>query len=335
MFDIGIDLGTTSVIMYIVGEGIVMNEPSVVAIRKSGEVIGVGADAAKMVGKANPDIDVIKPIKDGVIADYKTTEIMIKYFVSKACKNTVVKPRIALCVPSGVTNVESDAVVEIAVKAGARKVYLIEEPVAAAIGAGIDLSLPNGRLIVDIGGGTTDIAVLSLNGIASKTSIKVAGRTFDEAITKYVREKYNLLIGEITAEEIKLAIGSVVDGEDATFVAKGKGLWTGLPAKAEISRKELVPLMQDIAEVIVSCIPEVMDRTLPDLVGDIYTNGINMTGGGSLIHGMDEYITKRTGIKAIVSPSAITCVAQGTGKSFDYLDKLFDGFVNPSTYLRK
>ena len=336
MFDIGIDLGTTSVIVYMAKQGIVMNEPSVIAIRKkTGQVLGVGSEAFNMIGKANHEIAVIKPIKDGVISDYKSTEIMIKYFVDKICKNSTVKPRIILCVPSGVTNVESDAVIDIALSSGARKVYLIEEPVAAAIGAGMDISKPNGNMVIDIGGGTTDIAVLSLNGIASKTSIKVAGNDFDNAIVKYIREKYNIIIGERTAQNVKKDIGSLIKYDGKEMVVKGKNTITGMPSQITVKRMDITPVMISIASQIVSVIPDVLERTLPDLTADILSNGICLTGGGALLDGICEYIEANTKIKTVVAEDAVNCVAKGTGMAFDYLDKLFDGFVEPSIYSRK
>ena len=242
------------------------------------------------------------------------------------------KPRIALCVPSGITNVESNAVIDVAISSGARKVYLIEEPVAAAIGAQIDIEKPNGNLIVDIGGGTTDIAVLSLNGIVNKKSIKIAGDTINDAIIKYVRASHGVLIGEKMADQIKQNVGSVFfePDKDVSATVKGRNLTTGLPCSIEISRSMLYDCIMKETEQIITAVKEVIEKTPPELVGDIYTNGITMTGGGSLLHGMDKLLEKQTKIPTRIAEDPVDCVAIGTGKSFDYLDKLVDGFVVPS-----
>jgi len=253
--------------------------------------------------------------------------------LKKACRNALVKPRVAVCVPSGITNVESQAVISATVSAGARKVYLIEEPVAAAIGAGIDLSRPNGNLIVDIGGGTTDIAVLSLNGIVSKSSIRIAGNAFDRALVKHMRKAYNMLMGEKTAEQVKMEIGSVnLDSENIATDAKGRDLITGLPKKVKLRRNETIPILLETAEGIVRAIQGVLERTPPELVGDIQRNGLVLTGGGALLSGMDQFLEKRTKVKCIIAENPRDCVAIGTAKSFQYLDKLYDGFVTPSTH---
>lgn len=331
--DVGIDLGTTTVIVYINGQGIVLEEPSVVAVNmRTNSIVSVGEDACKMIGKTPAHIKAICPLAKGVVCDYKVTEEMIKYFIKKICRDTLVKPRIALCVPSGITNVESNAVIDVAISAGARKVYLIEEPVAAAIGAGINISKPNGNLIVDIGGGTTDIAVLSLNGIVNKTSIKVAGGTMSDAIIKYVRLSHGVLIGDRMADYLKKSVASVYfdDRDDEVVQAKGRNLTTGLPCSIDIRRSMLYDCIMKEAEQIVTAVKEVIERTPPELVGDIFTNGITMTGGGSLLHGIDKIIEERTRIHTQVAENAVQCVAIGTGKSFSYLDILVDGFVTPS-----
>ena len=284
-----------------------------------------------MVGKT-PSIQAIRPLSKGVVCDYKMTEEMVKFFIKKVCRDSLVKPRIALCVPSGITNVESNAVIDVAIASGARKVYLIEEPVAAAIGANIDIEKPNGNMIVDIGGGTTDIAVLSLNGIVNKKSIKVAGDAINDSIIKYIRSSHGVLIGERMADQIKRTVASVCweDGEDISAPVKGRNLTTGLPCSLEISRSMLYDCVMKEVDQIVTAVKEVIEKTPPELVGDIYTNGITLTGGGSLLHGMDRLLEKQTKIHTALAEDPVNCVAIGTGKSFQYLDKLVDGFVIPS-----
>lgn len=331
--DVGIDLGTATVIVYISGEGVVLKEPSVVSVNlKTDSIISVGQEAYQMIGKTPAHIQAIRPLSEGVVCDYKMTEEMVRHFIKKVCRDSLVKPRIAMCVPSGITNVESNAVIDVAISSGARKVYLIEEPVAAAIGAGIDIEKPNGHLIVDIGGGTTDIAVLSLNGIVNKKSIKIAGDTINNAIIRYLRASHGVLIGEKMADQIKCTAGSACFTEDEEVVSlvKGRNLTTGLPCSIEVSRSMLYDTVIREANQIVTAIREVIEKTPPELVGDIYTNGITLTGGGSLLHGMDRLIEKQTRIPTHIAENPIDCVAVGTGKSFQYLDKLVDGFVIPS-----
>ena len=331
--DVGIDLGTATVIVYIGGQGVVLSEPSVIAVNlKTDSVISVGQEAYDMVGKTPSHIQAIRPLSKGVVCDYKMTEEMVKFFIKKVCRDSLVKPRIALCVPSGITNVESNAVIDVAIASGARKVYLIEEPVAAAIGANIDIEKPNGSMIVDIGGGTTDIAVLSLNGIVNKKSIKVAGDAINDSIIKYIRSSHGVLIGERMADQIKRTVASVCweDGEDISAPVKGRNLTTGLPCSLEISRSMLYDCVMKEVDQIVTAVKEVIEKTPPELVGDIYTNGITLTGGGSLLHGMDRLLEKQTKIHTALAEDPVNCVAIGTGKSFQYLDKLVDGFVIPS-----
>ena len=331
--DVGIDLGTATVIVYIGGQGVVLSEPSVIAVNlKTDSVISVGQEAYDMVGKTPSHIQAIRPLSKGVVCDYKMTEEMVKFFIKKVCRDSLVKPRIALCVPSGITNVESNAVIDVAIASGARKVYLIEEPVAAAIGANIDIEKPNGNMIVDIGGGTTDIAVLSLNGIVNKKSIKVAGDAINDSIIKYIRSSHGVLIGERMADQIKRTVASVCweDGEDISAPVKGRNLTTGLPCSLEISRSMLYDCVLKEVDQIVTAVKEVIEKTPPELVGDIYTNGITLTGGGSLLHGMDRLLEKQTKIHTALAEDPVNCVAIGTGKSFQYLDKLVDGFVIPS-----
>ena len=326
--DIGIDLGTATVIIYSKGSGIVLREPSVAAIDKmSGDVYAVGADAQRMLGRTPSNIVAIRPLRDGVISDYDTTEKMLKQFLNKVNFSRFFKPNIVICVPSGVTEVEERAVIDVALQAGAKKAYVIEEPIAAAIGAGIDISQPMGNMIVDIGGGTTDIAVISLGGVVASASIKVAGDTFDDAIVKYVKKKYNVLIGERTAEEIKTTVGSVVDtGEDIKIEVRGRNLMTGLPKKIEITPKETVDVLQETAVLITDAIHGVIEKTPPELVGDIYSNSIVLTGGGALMRGMPQLIEEKTGIPAIIAEDPTSCVAIGTGLSLEQTEVLQNSF---------
>lgn len=332
--DIGIDLGTATILVYIGNKGIVLKEPSVVAINThTGKLLSVGEEAYRMIGRTPNHIRAIRPLQDGVISDYNMTEQMIKYFLKKVSGGAMLRPRVSVCVPSIITKVESNAVVDAALAAGARKVYLLEEPVAAAIGAGIDITKPNGQLIVDIGGGTCDIAMLSLSGIVSKKSIKVAGNRFDEAIIRHVRTTYNVLLGERTAEEIKQKIGNVFYADpDIKTDLKGRNLVTGLPQKLLISQRDLFVPLYELAMQIVRAIQQVLEKTPPELVGDVHSNGILLTGGGALLQGLPELISHRLRLKAIVAPHPVECVAIGTGKSFGFLGELQDGFVGVSTY---
>ena len=333
--DIGIDLGTYSIIASDCTRGIVVKEPSVVAINsRTGAVIGIGADVYKMIGRTPGHIQVVRPLLDGVVSNYKMTEVLIDFLLKRICRNTILRPRVTVCVPSSITEVESQAVIDATVAAGARKVYLIEEPVAAAIGAGIELSRPNGNMVVDIGGGTCDIAVLSLNGIVCKTSLRTAGQEFDEAIIRYLRSEYNLLIGEKTAEELKMQIGSVFEGApDCTAEAKGRDLLSGLPKKIMLHRAQLYPALREVADMLIHAVQEVLERTPPELVGDIRDNGIILTGGGALIHGLCDLMTEGTRVDTRIAERPEECVAIGTAKSFAYLDTLFDGFLHTSTHV--
>ena len=331
--DIGIDLGTASVLVYVKGKGVVLNEPSVVAIDKNtGKLLKVGADAQAMLGRTPGNIVAIRPLREGVISDYDMTERMLKEFIRKISGGSFFfKPRIIICVPSGITEVEERAVVDAGIQAGARRVYLIEEPVAAAIGAGIDITLPDGHMVVDIGGGTSDIAVISLSGVVESASIKVAGDQFNEAVVKYMRRKHNVLVGERTAEQMKIRIGCVYpQEEDASIEVKGRCLVTGLPKTLTIYSSEMLEAFEEPVERILEAIHSVLERTPPELVGDISSNGIVMTGGGSLVKGFDQLVEARTGIHTVVAEDAISCVAQGTGKSLDSLNDMQDGTVNLS-----
>ena len=331
--DIGIDLGTASVLVYIKGKGVVLNEPSVVAIDKNtGRLLKVGAEAQAMLGRTPGNIVAIRPLRDGVISDYDMTERMLKEFIRKVTGGFhLFPPRIMVCVPSGITEVEERAVIDAGRQAGARRVYLIEEPVAAAIGAGIDITKPDGHMVVDIGGGTSDIAVISLSGVVESASIKVAGDQFNEAIVKYMRRKHNILIGERTAEQMKVEIGCVYPKEEeATIEIKGRCLMTGLPKTITVNSTEMMEAFEEPVERILEAVHNVLERTPPELVADISNNGIVMTGGGSLVDGFDKLITARTGIHTVVAEDAISCVAEGTGKSLDSLGDMQDGTVNLS-----
>lgn len=331
--DIGIDLGTASVLVYIKGKGVVLNEPSVVAIDKNtGRLLKVGAEAQAMLGRTPGNIVAIRPLRDGVISDYDMTERMLKEFIRKVTGGFhLFPPRIMMCVPSGITEVEERAVIDAGRQAGARRVYLIEEPVAAAIGAGIDITKPDGHMVVDIGGGTSDIAVISLSGVVESASIKVAGDQFNEAVVKYMRRKHNILIGERTAEQMKMEIGCVYPKEEeATIEIKGRCLMTGLPKTITVNSTEMMEAFEEPVERILEAVHNVLERTPPELVADISNNGIVMTGGGSLVDGFDKLITARTGIHTVVAEDAISCVAEGTGKSLDSLGDMQDGTVNLS-----
>lgn len=330
--DIGIDLGTATVLVYVKGSGIVIKEPSVVAIDKNTDrIIKVGREAQRMLGRTPGNITAIRPLRDGVISQYEITLKMIQYFIKKACGTMIFKPRVIICVPSGITEVEERAVVDAATQAGAKRTYLIEEPVAAAIGAGINIAAPNGHMVVDIGGGTTDIAVLSLGGVVVSESIKVAGDKFDEAIIRYVRRKHNVLTGERTAEAIKIKIGCAWPRkEPRTLEVKGRCLIQGLPRVVRINSDEIPDALEEPITAIIEAVCSVVERTPPELIGDILSNGIVMTGGGSLLYGLDRLIAYATGIKTRVADKAVSCVAIGTGKSLDNLSSIPEGAINIS-----
>ena len=326
--DIGIDLGTASVLIYVKGKGIVLNEPSVVAIDTSTDtILAVGEEARLMLGRTPGSIVATRPLKEGVISDYEVTEKMLKYFIEKVTGGVSVfkifKPKIMVCVPSGVTEVEKKAVIDATMDAGAREVFLIEEPIAAAIGSGIDISKPNGCMVVDIGGGTTDIAVISLGGIVVSSSIKVAGDQFDDALIKYMRKQHSMLIGERTAEAMKMAIGTAFPRqEEITLDVRGRNLVSGLPEVRTISSSEALEALKESVTQIADAVHVVLDKTPPELSSDISDKGILMTGGGSLLWGLDKLISKRTGIDVYVSEDAVSCVARGTGDALNSLKVL-------------
>lgn len=315
--DIGIDLGTASILVYVKGKGVILKEPSVVAFdRDSNEVKAIGEEARLMLGRTPGNIVAIRPLRKGVISDYTVTEKMIKYFVQKALgKRTFKKPRISICVPSGVTEVESKAVEEAAYAAGAREVKLIEEPVAAAIGAGIDISKPCGNMIVDVGGGTCDIAVISLGGTVVNTSIKLAGDDFDEAIVRYMRKKHSLLIGERTAEDIKIKIGTTYPLiENEVMEVRGRNLVTGLPKTVTVTSSETEEALRETTGQIVEAVISVLEQTPPELSADILDRGIVLTGGGAMLRGLEELIEERTGINTMTADEPMQVVAIGTGQ---------------------
>ena len=322
--DIGIDLGTATVIAYVKGKGIGLREPSVVAVdNNTGNVLAVGKEARKMLGRTPGNIVATRPLREGVISNYTVTEKMLKYFINRVCGKFVFAPRIMICIPSQVTEVEKKAVIDAASQAGARRVYLIEEPIAAAIGAGIDISKPCGNMVVDIGGGTTDIAVISLGGSVVSESLKVAGDKFDEAIVKYIKKRHNVMIGERTAEELKINIGCVYPKiQDMDMDIRGRDLITGLPKTITVHSSEMLEALIEPAMMIVDSVHSVLEKTPPELAADISDKGIYMTGGGCLVDGLDKLLQEKTGINVMIAQDAVSCVALGTGKALDNLDAL-------------
>ena len=320
--DIGIDLGTASILVYIRGKGVVLKEPSVVAFdRDTNKIKAIGEEARLMLGRTPGNIVAVRPLRQGVISDYTVTEKMLKYFIQKALgKKILKKPRISVCVPSGVTEVEKKAVEDATYSAGAREVAIIEEPIAAAIGAGIDISRPCGNMIVDIGGGTTDIAVISLGGTVVSTSIKIAGDDFDDALVRYMRKKHSLLIGERTAEDIKIKIGSAYPrAEVATMEVRGRNLLTGLPKTVTVTSEETEEALKDATAQIVDAVHSVLEKTPPELAADIADRGIVLTGGGALLRGLEEPLEEKTGINTMTAEDAMKCVAIGTGKFVEFM----------------
>jgi len=320
--DVGIDLGTASILVYIKGKGVVLKEPSVVAFdRDTNKIKAIGEEARLMLGRTPGNIVAVRPLRQGVISDYTVTEKMLKFFIQKAVgKKTFRKPKIAVCVPSGVTEVEKKAVEDATFQAGAREVFIIEEPIAAAIGAGIDISRPCGNMIVDIGGGTTDIAVISLGGTVVSTSIKIAGDDFDEAIVRYMRKKHNLLIGERTAEDIKIKVGSCFPRAEVDSIdVRGRNLVTGLPKTVTVTSEETEEALKEATSQIVEAVHSVLERTPPELTADIADRGIVLTGGGALLRGLEELLESKTGINTMTAEDPMKCVAIGTGKYVEAL----------------
>ncbi len=328
--DLGIDLGTASILVYVKGRGIVSNEPSVVAIdQNSNQFLAVGEEARRMLGRTPGNIRAIRPMKDGVISDYHITERMLKYFITKTVGRTIFKPKVIICVPSGITEVEKRAVLEASTHAGANKTFLIEEPIAAAIGVGIDITEPNGNMILDIGGGTTDVAVISLGGIVISRSLKMAGDECDNAITRYLRQEHNMMIGERTAESLKMNIGTVYPREKDVFMdVRGRDLLSGLPKTIKISSSEMLEAMEEPISHIITTVRTVLERTPPELAADIGDRGIMMTGGGALLYGMDKLISEKTGIDVHIAEDPIGAVATGTGKALDWIHLLDSESIN-------
>ena len=328
--DIAVDMGTSSTLLFEQGKGVVSREPTVVAVDKfSGKILKVGQDAQKMLGRTPANIVAIHPISNGVISDYEMAAQMLRELVSRITSFSLFKPCVLACVPSSITGVEERAMIDAAIEAGARKVYLLETAVATALGAGVDISKADGHMIIDIGGGTTEIAIISAGGVVECESIKVAGGSFDEAIVKYVRRKHNMLIGLATAEELKRSIGCVLQRPDmGVEEIKGRNLANGLPKTVNISANELIEAFVDPMNKILDAIHTVLERTPPQLVGDLDKNGIIMSGGGSLIYGIDRLIERSTGIRTIVVDDAISCAAYGAGKMLKHLDDMQDGMMN-------
>ena len=329
--DVGIDLGTSSVLVYVKDKGIVLREPSVVAIdNNTNKIVRIGKEAQQMLGRAPENISIIRPLKDGVISQYSVTLKMLQYFINRACGMTLIRPRVMICVPSGINEAEEMTVVNATNQAGARQTLLIEEPVAAAIGAGIDINAPDGHMVVDIGGGTTDIAVICYGGVVVSESIKIAGNELDEAIMSYMRKHYRVLIGERTAEEIKIKVGKVFDGsykKQTEMNVKGRCLVRGLPKVVTFHSNETLDALIEPLTAIIDTICLVIERTPAELLGDVYKNGIVLTGGGSKLTGLDKLIEKTTGIRTYVANDPISCVAMGTGKSLENLEGGALGFL--------
>ena len=330
--DIGIDLGTATILVTVEGKGIVLNEPSVVAVDTETDMITkVGKDAQAMLGRNPENIQVVRPLENGVISQFDVTQKMIQYFIRRACGGPSLRPRVLICVPTGITEVEARAVIDAGTQAGAKKTYLVEEPIAAALGAGIDIFGPTGRMIVDIGGGTTDVAVISLGGIVVSESVKVAGNKFDAAIMRYMRRKHNVLIGERTAEQVKIRVGAVYEhAEPKTYEVKGRCLLQGLPKVVTVSSKEMLEAMMEPITAVLDAIYSVIERTPPELIGDILNGGIVMTGGGSRLYGLDRLIEELTGIKTRVANNPELCVVNGTGQVLKYLEDCPEGTVDLS-----
>ncbi|MBU3806502.1 MAG: rod shape-determining protein [Candidatus Fournierella pullistercoris] len=334
-YDIGIDLGTTSIIVAVAGKGVVLNQPSVVAVdTRKNQVLAVGDEALAMVGRTPNYISAIRPLKDGVISNHMLTRELICRFVNKVYDSRLIKPRVAVCVPAAITGIESDAVVEAVVAAGARQVFLIDEPLAAAMGSGIDVRQPSGHMVVDIGGGTTDIAVISLGGKVRATSVTVAGNTFDDEIMRCVRSKFNVAIGLRTAEELKKQVACCRPGVfSGSMEVKGRSLLTGLPQKFTVTTEDLYDSILPLVEQITVAAHQVLEKTPPELAGDIFTDGIMLTGGGAMLKGLPEHMSQHLKVKVQVSPDPINCVALGTAQSLVIGEELESGFKDATPRL--
>ena len=330
--DLGIDLGTANVLIYVDGKGIVVREPSVVAVDKNtGKILQVGSAARNMLGRTPGNVVAMHPLKDGVISDHEMTVKMLQALFRETARSSLFtpKPRVVICVPSGVSEVEERTVINAAIDAGARRVYLIEEPLAAALGAGLDIKGPNGQMVVDIGCGTTDIAVMSLNGVAVSSSLKIAGSTFDDAIGRYVRREHEIVIGQVTAEDVKIQIGCVYPRpENVSMNVKGRDAKTGMPRELTLLSSEIYNVLRRYARQIADAVLSVLEETSPELVADISENGITLTGGGSQIWGMDKLLTERTGIVCTLADDPDSCVAYGCGKSLAWINHMQEGPIN-------
>lgn len=328
--DIGIDLGTANTLVYLKGKGIILREPSVVAVNKSeGKILKVGNEAKEMIGRTPGNVVAIRPLKDGVIADFASTQAMLKYFIKKAYPSSFFKPTVVVCIPFGVTEVERRAVEESVLSAGGKNAYLIEEPMAAAIGAGLPVSEPTGSMVVDIGGGTTEVAVISYGGIVASQSLRIAGDELDDDIVDYIKKEYNLMIGERTAEEIKFGIGSAYEYEDEdTMEVKGRDLISGLPRTVSLTSREIRGALSESIFAIVDAIKNTLEKTPPELAADVMNRGITLTGGGAMIRGLDVLIAEETGIPVYVADNALDCVALGTGLALSALEKSGQGILS-------
>jgi len=328
----GIDLGTANTLVYMKGKGIIIREPSVVALKeKDRKILAVGNEAKNMIGRTPGNIKAVRPMKDGVIADFDVTETMLRHFIRKAHKrNRLVRPRIIICVPSGVTEVEKRAVIDAALQAGARSAFLIEEPMAAAIGAGLPIHEPTGNMIVDIGGGTTEVAVISLGGIVTSSSIRIGGDEMDTAIAHYIKKKYKLMIGERTAEQIKIDIGTATaDNEDLTKEIKGRDLVNGLPKTITINSQEIKDALKETVNSILDAVKRTLEKTPPELASDVMGRGIILTGGGALLHGIDKLLIDITQMPVYLADQPLDCVVNGTGNALEELDKIKDLLITP------
>lgn len=319
---LGIDLGTTNILVFVPGKGIILNEPSVVAVSEDNKILAIGMEAKTMIGRTPENIIAYRPMKDGVIADYRVTEAMLRYYIDKALGRwNIFKPDVLISVPAGVTSTERRAVIEAAIKAGARNAYVVKEPILAAIGAGISIQEATGHMIVDIGGGTTDVAVISLGGIVASTSVKVAGNKMDVAIADYIKKNFNLVIGDKTAEDIKITVGSAVPlDEELAMQVKGRDFVLGLPRTIEVKTNEVVKAISKELREIIKAVKEVLQETPPELSSDIIDRGIIMTGGSSQLRNFPELMFRRTGVKAVLAKEAYFCVAKGTGVALAHLD---------------
>ncbi len=328
--DIGIDLGTTNILVYVKGKGIVIREPSVAVVEKeTGKIVAIGEEARQMIGRTPGNILAVRPLQDGVIANYDVTETMLKFFIKKVCgNNRFFRPTVVICVPAGVTSVERRAVLEAAMEAGAKKVHLIEEPMAAAIGAGLNITEPSGSMVVDIGGGTSDIAVISLGGVVVSECLRIGGDKFDDAVIRYIKKMYNLMIGERTAEEIKINIGTAYpEGDQREMEIKGRDLVTGLPRNLAFTSTEAFHALSEPIMAIIDGVKSVLERTPPELAADIMDKGIVMTGGGSLLHGFDKIMSAETGIPVYLAEDPLTCVVMGAGKVLDGIQGIANGVI--------